>query len=158
MRTGSKGFEDVWMTKKQNFTPNFWNLWRHLCQCFLGYEMFWQVYRKHVNFEEMLANEMIMFEGIESPNIQTRRSKAPSTLPTVEEKHSFIKLAGKGKRLQKPCFYCQHGLEEGKRVLTSYCCSQCGPLCSPTSDRLCFEKQVSEGMPQKRYKKKAKKD
>ena len=160
VRTGSKGFEDVWMTKNPILRQFAGIMGFVFANAFLAMKYFGKYTGKHVDFKEMLANEMIMFEDIESANIQTRGSKVPAPLTQVEEKHSLIKLAGKGQRLQKPCFYCQHGLEEGKCVLTSYCCSQCGttrPLCPPTSDRLCFEKHVSEGMPQKRYKKKANK-
>ena len=66
---------------------------------FLAMKYFCKYTGKHVDFKEMLANEMIMFEDIESANIQTRKSKGPVPMTQVEEKHSLMRLSAKGRCL-----------------------------------------------------------
>ena len=100
-------------------------------------------------FKMILANLMIKYSSIECDSRSTRSSnKNDIHVDSPILAHSILKLSGRCDRSQKPCFYCRHGRNAHKRVLTSNYCALCGkekPVCSPTTGRDCFEQHLIVG-------------
>ena len=156
VRTGSLGFEDIWKTKQPIHRQFAGVVGFIFTNAYLASNYFQKKEVKHVCFKINLSNAMVTFED----NIYTSRNSSLTMLPEqsqVTENHIICKFSAKGERKQKPCFYCRHGKNDPKRVLTSYYCQSCGedkPLCAPTSGRQCFHLHILHGMPKKRYFKK----
>ena len=160
VRTGSSGLEDVWQTK--NYVHRqfagiigfiFTNSYLAINYFSNGYsnEKVKGVIGLHTSFKIKLANQLVTFKDM-SNNIT--RGLPPANAQLALHQLAPLDLNG---RKQLRCYFCKHGRNEGKRIKTSWYCTECGPrkpLCSPETRRDCFLKHIENGMPQKPYKKK----
>ena len=150
VRTGSVGLEDAIKTKSpmvRQFTGVLGFLFTN---AYLQYTYF-KSPMKHIDFKMNLANAMINF------SVPMKLSRSCLLAKELTSQHSVIKLAEKGVRSQKRCWYCKHG-QRGVRKLTSYGCVKCGvPLCPPTAELSCWDDHINFGLPEKKDKRRQKK-
>ena len=113
VRTGSKGLEDVWLTKdahQRQFTGIMSFLFSN---AFLTMKHFFDKELKHLNFKINLANQMTIFK--EHNPLELRTPLQRSTEESEKLIHNLRRFRKKGERFQKKCFFCQHGRNPPQR-------------------------------------------
>ena len=153
LRTGSAGFEDVWLTKSpqhRQFTGIVGFLFTNAYQ---ASKYFGDKSISHCAFKMDLSNRIVCFQDYNS--VVLRRSLPATATETTKDasSHELASLAPIGVKKQKLCFYCQHGNEEALKTKTSFYCVTCGityPICSPVARRNCWRLHVTHGMPDKK--------
>ena len=149
VRTGSLGLEDVFHTHTPQLQQFAGIVGFLFSNSYLAFQYFKPGNKtlRHVTFKMALANALVTYT---TSTTNLRSSITGNVAAMVSNGHTIAKL-----RYPKPCYYCKHGFEEGKRISTTFKCSFCKvALCKPSSSRKCWALHLTEGLPKKRRIKK----
>ena len=149
VRTGSRGYEDAWLTKCPHIRQFAGLMGFLFTNAFLAIKYFEKKSDlRHYQFKMSLVNEMLSFDS-RNMGVQ-RRSSLLNT--TTRQQESFQELKHLRDAIgveQKPCYFCQHGRATAQKNKTRWFCGhvECGvkfPICSSTI-RSCFSDHIHEG-------------